>query len=89
MHFVRDLFSTVCNQHWELARILTGVLGMGMLGVQVYAVYKGQPFDPSGFGIGAGSFVGGAGVGISMKDRARNSVNVNINSTDGGVDNVG
>lgn len=79
----RDLFSTTCNQHFELARVLTGVFGLGLVGLQVYAIMKGQSFSPSEFGIGAGTIVGGGAAGIAMKDRARTNAEVNVSVTNG------
>lgn len=69
---LRDLFSTVDNSGFELARALWA------LGVLAFIVYQGvallvlrQPFSPMEFGTGFGAVVAGGGIGVGFKDRAR------------------
>lgn len=41
--FWADLFTTVCNCHWELGRILSGVAFLGVNLLALYMAYKGNP----------------------------------------------
>lgn len=77
--FFRDLFTNVSNQHFELARVLTAVGTVSVIGAQVFALIKGLPFDAASLGIGLATVIGGGAAGIAMKDRARtNDISVNI-----------
>lgn len=73
MYFIRDLFSTADNSNWELARVLTAVFAVALIGYQGYSIYKGQDFDPVSFATGAGAILAAGGLGISLKDKARSS----------------
>lgn len=77
--FLRDLFSTADNKAWEIGRVLTGLGAFSMIGLQIFAVVKGQPFSPSEFGLGFGGLAAGTGGLIAMKDRARTNSQVNVN----------
>lgn len=77
--FFRDLFTNVGNTNFELARVLTAVGTVSVIGAQIFALVKGQPFDPASLGIGLATVIGGGAAGIAMKDRARtNDISVNI-----------
>lgn len=71
-NFIRNLFSTVDDDSFELARVLWAV------GVVAFIVYAGiallilhQAWSPSEYGIGFGAVLVGGGIGTAQKDRAR------------------
>lgn len=72
--FFKDLFCGPSNEHYELARVCLALTTLGLLIFQGYAIFKGQPFSPETFGIGAATILGGGGLGVALKDRARGAV---------------
>lgn len=63
----RDLLTDNDNETHDLYRYLAlGSIVVG-LGLNVYAVIKGQPFDMQTFGIGVGALFAGVGVALGLK----------------------
>ena len=71
MPFLKDLFTTTDNEHFEVARVGFGLTIIAMLGFQGYAIYQGQEFDPQAFATGVGILMAGGGAGVAAKDIAR------------------
>lgn len=64
---LRQLFTERDNETHDLARYLAVLAILTGLGLQAYAVVKGQPFDMQSFGIGCGALFGGLGVALKLK----------------------
>lgn len=75
MKLLRDLFSNVGNQHWELARVMAGWAVLSFSAAFIYAlVWRGAVPDWSDLGAGYGAVLLGAGALIGIKDVARAKV---------------
>lgn len=51
---------------------MTILATLGMIGSQIFALYKGQAFDAQGFGIGFGALLGAAAAGLGFKAKGEN-----------------
>ena len=71
MKFIRDLFYGPSNTHWDLARVLTGLFSIGLIGGIVYNIAQGGGFEPVSYAQAAGLILGAGGLGIAAKDIAR------------------
>lgn len=69
---VRQLMTESDNRTHDIYRYLAvGSIVVG-LGLNVYAVVKGQPFDMQAFGIGTGALFAGVGVALGLKKESSN-----------------
>ncbi|HQR02485.1 MAG: hypothetical protein JSR19_06930 [Proteobacteria bacterium] len=64
---LRQLFTERDNETHDIARWLAALSVLVGLGLNTYAVVKGQPFDMQAFGIGCGALFGGLGVALKLK----------------------
>lgn len=63
----RQLLTESDNVTHDLYRYLAvAAIAVG-LGLSIYSVVKGQPFDMQTFGIGVGSLFAGVGVALGLK----------------------
>ena len=68
----RQLLTESDNRTHDIYRYLAvGSIAVG-LGLNVYAVVKGQPFDMQAFGIGTGALFAGVGVALGLKKESSN-----------------
>lgn len=64
---VRQLMTESDNRTHDIYRYLAvGSIVVG-LGLNIFAVVKGQPFDMQAFGIGTGALFAGVGVALGLK----------------------
>jgi len=68
---LKDLLGTVDNSAFELGRVLWAIGVLALLGFQGFALWKGQTFSPTEFGLGFAGILAAGGGGIAMKDAAR------------------
>jgi hypothetical protein len=73
---IRDVFRQLLtesdNRTHDIYRYLAvGSIAVG-LGLNIYAVVKGQPFDMQAFGIGTGALFAGVGVALGLKKESSN-----------------
>jgi hypothetical protein len=62
---IRELFTEDdANKVFDPLRIAFGIGFCTLIGLQIFAVVKGQHFDPFSFGSAMGAFIGGTGVGL-------------------------
>lgn len=68
--FIEDILKGPGNRAWEIARV--GLAGgiVSMLGFQGFAIFSGQTFDPTNFGIGYAALLAGGGAAAAAKDMA-------------------
>ena len=73
MKFFRDLFtSDAQSKVYDLIRVSTGLSLVVGLGLTVYTVYKGAPFDLIAFGTGTGLIIAaGGGAMWARRDREK------------------
>ena len=71
MKFLRDLFTTVDNTHYEIARVAFAISVLSAIGYQGWAIHAGQTYDPLQFASGLATIVAAGGFGIAAKDKAR------------------
>lgn len=64
---LRQLLTESDNVTHDLYRYLAVVSIAVGLGLSIYSVIKGQPFDMQTFGIGVGSLFAGVGVALGLK----------------------
>jgi hypothetical protein len=64
---VRQLMTEADNRTHDLYRYLALLSIVVGLGLNIYAVHKGQPFDMQAFGLGIGALFAGVGVAIGLK----------------------
>lgn len=64
---IRQLFTESDNITHDLYRYLAVASVVSGIGLQVYAVVKGQPFDMQAFGVGTGALLAGVGVALGLK----------------------
>ena len=61
------IFSGKDNKSLDLGRILWAKMAVFFCGATIYAIYQGQEFDPSLWGIGAGAVLAAGGAGLAAK----------------------
>lgn len=72
MSFIRDLFMSVNNAGWELARVLAAWAVVSYTAAFIGVFIRGsQPMDFSAIGVGFAAVLAGAGALIFAKDSAR------------------
>lgn len=64
---IRDLFTERDNETHDLARYLAAAALICGMGLETYAVLRGQAFDVQAFGVGLGGLFGGVGVALKLK----------------------
>ena len=64
---IRQLFTESDNITHDLYRYLAVASVVSGIGLQVYAVIKGQLFDMQAFGVGTGALLAGVGVALGLK----------------------
>lgn len=70
---VRQLLTESDNRTHDIYRYpAVGSIVVG-LGLNVYAVVKGQPFDMQAFGIGTGALFAGVGVALGLKKETKDA----------------
>lgn len=69
--FLADLFTTVCNCHWDLARIMSAIAFVGFHALVVHNIASGQPVTPNEYGEALLKLVTGCVAFIGGKDLAR------------------
>lgn len=69
--FVRDLFTNVGNEHWELARVLSFWTVMSTSALAGWKVYTSQPLSLNEYASAMMLVLGGCAVFIGAKDVAR------------------
>ena len=64
---IRQLLTESDNITHDLYRYMAVASVVSGLGLQIIAVFKGQPFDMQAFGVGTGALLAGVGVALGMK----------------------
>ena len=67
MKLLRDWFTGVDGQTYDLGRALWALGVMVFLGATVYSIYKGQTFDAIAYGTGFGAVLAAGGAALWMK----------------------
>lgn len=55
------------NQTVDMHRVCLGTLVLALVGLEAYALYRGQRFDAEAFCFGASALLAGSGAGIALK----------------------
>ena len=69
--FLIDLFGTVCNCHWDLARILSAIAFLGVNLLAIYRAYHGEVPTLSDYASANLQVLTGCAIFIGGKDLAR------------------
>ena len=72
--FVIDLFTEDDNHTWCIARVSAFLSLCSFIGLGIAHVYMNHQFQPSEYGVGIGSVLGGAGVMIGGKAATQKDV---------------
>jgi hypothetical protein len=67
MKLVKDLFTGIDNQTFDIARLCLFFGAIAFIALAAHAACKGQPWDPQAFGIGFGAVVAGGGASLALK----------------------
>lgn len=68
---LRDWFTNVSNQHFELGRALWALGTFALIAYQGLALFlKDQTFSPIEFGTGLAAILAAGGFGVAAKDKA-------------------
>jgi len=74
---IRDVFRQLLtesdNRTHDIYRYLAMLSIVVGLGLNIYAVIKGQPFDMQTFGIGTGALFAGVGVALGLKKETKDA----------------
>lgn len=70
---LRQLMTESDNHTHDLYRYLAVLSIVVGLGLNIYAVLKGQPFDMQTFGIGTGALFAGVGVALGLKKETKDA----------------
>jgi hypothetical protein len=65
---LKDSFTGVDGETYDIGRIYTGLVTVVGLGLEVYCVLMGKPFDFQAYGIGCGTMAGGVGAFLKLKE---------------------
>jgi hypothetical protein len=72
--FILDLFTEDDNQTWCIARVSAFTALVSFIGMGIAHVVMNHQFQPSEYGVGIGSLLGGAGVLIGGKAATQKDV---------------
>lgn len=73
MDWWKNLIADPNSRHSDEMAVLCILGVLTFLFLSVYAVvYRGQTFDPQGFGIGLGAAIGTAAAGMGLKSKMEN-----------------
>jgi hypothetical protein len=64
---LNDLLTGKDNQTHDIGRYLWAAGVLVYLGLSIFAIIKGQPWNPTEYGIGLGAVLAGGGAGIALK----------------------
>ena len=67
MDMLRKSFTGKDNETLDIGRVLWAKMSLVFCGASIYAIYSGQAFDPSMWGVGAGALLAAGGAGIAAK----------------------
>lgn len=67
MSIITQLLTGRDNTTHDLGRYIAAASAVTGLGLQVYAVWRGQPFDMQAFGLGVGTLAAGVGAMLRLK----------------------
>jgi uncharacterized membrane protein len=70
---LKQLLTGRDNQTHDVARHLAVIAVLAGIGLQAWAIHKGQPFSLNDYGIGMGSLLSGLGVAIKLKENSEPS----------------
>lgn len=70
---VRQLMTESDNRTHDIYRYLAVFSIVVGLGLNIFAVVKGQPFDMQAFGIGTGALFAGVGVALGLKKETKDA----------------
>ena len=68
-NIIKDCATCRDGETYDVARVILLVGSVALIAFTGISVWKSGAFDPSNFGIGLGSLLGGAGAGIGLKAR--------------------
>lgn len=69
--FLTHLFTEADNLTFDLGRVLWGAGGLVFFGLSIFAIFKGQSFDPISWGTGFGGVLAGGGASLAIKSREK------------------
>jgi len=67
LNAIKSAFTGKDNNTIDLGRVLWAKMSLVFCGASIYAIYNGQAFDPSMWGVGAGAVLAAGGAGIAAK----------------------
>ena len=67
MKLIKDCLTGIGGEDYDPARVYLAIAVATFVSLSIYAVYKGQTFDPQAFGIGFGTLLAGGGLGVKFK----------------------
>lgn len=68
MGFISNILTGKDNKTHDFGRVAGAASLLTGLGLEIYAVYKGQPFDMQAFGIGVAAMATGIGALLKLKE---------------------
>jgi hypothetical protein len=68
MSFFRHILTGADNATWDFGRVAGAVAFVVGLGLEVYCVLRGKPFDFTAFGLGVAAMSGGIGALLKLKE---------------------
>lgn len=69
--FLADLFTTVCNCHWDLARIMSALTWLGVNLLAIFRAYQGETPTLGELASANLTVITGCAIFISAKDATR------------------
>lgn len=64
---LKDILTGINGETYDLGRLLWAVGVLTYIGLAIYALIKGQLWQPESYGIGLGAVLAGGGAGIGLK----------------------
>ena len=65
---VKDMATEVNGVSFDVTRVLTIAGVLVFFGCSFYALFKGQPFSPTDYGIGLTTIIFGGSAGVKIKE---------------------
>jgi hypothetical protein len=65
--FIKHIFTGKDNATFDVGRLLWALGVLVFLGISIYSVAKGNPFNAIDYGAGFGGLLAGGGAGLSLK----------------------
>ena len=66
---IKDILTAKDGESYDIGRVLWIIGALSFIGLSIYDIYRGNPFNPLNWGTGFGGIMGGGGAAIGLKSR--------------------